>query len=76
MLRPCHAAGSRMTYDRMTPESPISIYEYDDFRPYLGALKAVGYSGGISMECGWDDLRSEGPKAVEYLRAQMTDVGL
>lgn len=26
----------------------------DDFRPYLKALKQIGYRGRISMECRWD----------------------
>ena len=48
----------------------------DDFRPYLKALAAGGFSGGISMECLWGDLADEVPKAVEYLRGQLADAGL
>ncbi len=45
--------------------------EGDDFRPYLQALKDVGYSGEISIECRWDDLANQLPTAVRTLREQM-----
>ena len=48
----------------------------DDFRPYLKALAAAGYAGGISLECGWEDLESQAPAAVENLRGQMKGAGL
>jgi sugar phosphate isomerase/epimerase len=40
----------------------------DDFRPYLDALKKIGYQGGISIEGSWksEDL----PKALLVLREQ------
>jgi sugar phosphate isomerase/epimerase len=27
----------------------------DDFRPFFAALRAIGYSGGVSCECSWGD---------------------
>jgi sugar phosphate isomerase/epimerase len=46
----------------------------DDFRPYLEALAGVGYHGGISMECRWEQLAEQLPVAVETLREQMAGV--
>lgn len=43
----------------------------DDFRPYLQALKDVGFSGRISIEGGWTDAPTQLPKAVATLREQL-----
>lgn len=43
----------------------------DDFTPYFQALKDIGYSGPISMECRWDDLKRQFPVALKTLRAQL-----
>lgn len=48
----------------------------DDFSAFLGALKEVGYSDKISLECGWGDLNAEAPKSIAYLRKQMKAAGL
>ncbi len=47
-LKHCHIA-SRGT--RKFPGSSADAAEV--FRPYFDALKAIGYSGGVSCECGW-----------------------
>ena len=44
----------------------------DDFTPYLQALKDIGYKGGISMECGWDDFDSQIIPAVAEIRRQIS----
>ncbi len=46
----------------------------DDFRPYLAALKKIGYRGGLSMECRWVDFNSEAALAIEYLTKQIKEV--
>jgi len=44
----------------------------DDFVPWFAALAEVGYSGLLSIECGWDDLAAQLPRAVTTLREQMS----
>lgn len=46
----------------------------DDFRPYLTALKDIGYKGKIVIECRWKDLATEAPPAYRELQKQITDV--
>ncbi|MCZ7645485.1 MAG: sugar phosphate isomerase/epimerase [Planctomycetota bacterium] len=48
----------------------------DDFLPYLEALKRVGYADLISIECKWNDLATEAPLSVAYLRGQLAEAGL
>ncbi|CAL1518612.1 sugar phosphate isomerase/epimerase family protein [Chitinophaga sp. MM2321] len=45
----------------------------DDFRPYLAALKKIGYSGRIMMECRWTDPVTEYKPAVIYLQRQLRE---
>ena len=45
--------------------------EGDDFRPYLHALIETGYTGCISIECGWEEMSSQLPAAVQTLHDQM-----
>ena len=42
----------------------------DDFRPYLKALKDIGYDGAISLECGWGDMQAEAAASLEEFRRQ------
>lgn len=42
----------------------------DDFRPYLRALKEIGYKGCISIEGRWKDLPQEIQPALSYMREQ------
>ena len=53
--------------DKRTPPGAAG----DDFTPYLQALRDIGYTGGISIECGWRDLPGQLPIAVRTLRRQM-----
>jgi sugar phosphate isomerase/epimerase len=41
-----------------------------DFRPYLRAMKEIGYRGGIMIECRWGKVTDELPLAVNYLTTQ------
>ena len=45
----------------------------ENFRPFFQALKQCGYSGAIALECGWDDMRTDLARSVQYLRGQMAD---
>ncbi len=46
----------------------------DDFRPYLEALKRIGYRGRMSIECRWRDLAAEAPRAVKAIERQAQEV--
>ncbi len=47
-MRHCHIA------DYETRQFPGFDPKYTDrLRPYFAALKAIGYEGGVSCECGW-----------------------
>lgn len=61
-VRHCHIAED---VDRLGPGNAG-----DDFSPYFGALKAVGYSGAISFECLWRDFGRELPVAVAEISRQ------
>ncbi len=53
--------------DRRTPPGVAG----DDFTPYLQALRSARYTGAISLECRWDDLAGELPRAIEALKSQI-----
>ncbi len=44
----------------------------DDFTPYFRALKEIGYDGLLSIECRWDDMAGQLPRAVRTLNEQFT----
>lgn len=46
----------------------------DDFTPYFEALRSVGYSGRISVECRWQDRHAQLRAAYEALGAQVQSV--
>ena len=46
----------------------------DDFRPYLKALRDVGYSGKIILECRWKDIFVQGLTARTNLQRQIDEV--
>lgn len=46
----------------------------DDFRPYLSALKKVGYTGKIVLECRWGLLENQLGMAHTNLQKQIDDV--
>jgi len=43
----------------------------ENFIPYLQALKKVGYSGRMSIECRWEDLETQAGPALDYIRRQL-----
>jgi sugar phosphate isomerase/epimerase len=46
----------------------------DDFRPYLKALKKIGYKGGLSIECfKYNDFDVEIKKGIEVLKKQISE---
>ena len=46
----------------------------EDFTPYFQALREIGYGGGISIECRWENLAVQLPVAVETLKNQIARV--
>ena len=40
-----------------------------DYTPFVSALKAIGYRGGVSVEARTDDLAGDAPAAIALLRA-------
>lgn len=62
-IKHCHIAER----DRRTAPG----VEGDDFRPYLRALKRIGYKGGISVECLWTDFDGELAPALQEIRRQL-----
>jgi sugar phosphate isomerase/epimerase len=46
----------------------------DDFREYLKALKKVGYSRKIVLECRWDNLTAQALSARQNLQKQIDEV--
>lgn len=46
----------------------------DDFTPYYKALKEIHYTGRISIECGWKDIETQLPVAVETMKEQINSV--
>ena len=45
----------------------------DDLRPYFRALKAIGYDGGVSIECAWENMSAQLPGAVAEVRKQIQE---
>ena len=41
------------------------------FKPYFDALKQIGYTGGVSCECGWPKEKAEFEKALDTALALM-----
>jgi len=46
----------------------------DDFTPYFQALKDIDYKGGISIECGWEEMAEQLPTAIKTLREQIAGI--
>ena len=65
LIRHCHIAEN----EKRTPPGTAG----DDFRPFLKALKKIGYRGRLSMECRWDDLKAQLPGAAASLKKQITE---
>ena len=47
----------------------------DDFRPYLAALKKIGYDKALVLEPEWTNVQTEPSLGLKTLRQQMADVG-
>jgi len=47
----------------------------DDFRPYLAALKKIGYDKSLVLEPEWTNVQTEPALGLKTLRQQMADVG-
>jgi len=46
----------------------------DDFKPYIAALKKVGFSGRMSLECNWMDFNVEVGPGLAAFKAQLATV--
>lgn len=46
----------------------------EDFKPYLSALKNIGYEGKVVIECRWDTVATQGADAYRYLHRQLEEV--
>jgi len=64
-IKHCHIAEN----EKRTPPGTAG----DDFRPFLKALKKIGYRGRLSMECRWDDLKAQLPGAAAGLKKQIAE---
>jgi sugar phosphate isomerase/epimerase len=65
-LKHCHIAckGTRQFPGTRPDDAEI-------FKPYFDALKQIGYTGGVSCECGWPKEKVEFEKALEKALALM-----
>lgn len=59
-LRHVHVAGQGR-------RAPIAA-DHEYLRGFFAVLKAAGYTGRVSIECGWQDLAAEVPVAVAVVR--------
>ncbi|MCQ2393491.1 MAG: sugar phosphate isomerase/epimerase [Kiritimatiellae bacterium] len=65
LLRHCHIA------EKGPRTAPGMSSDGKQFEPYFAALKQIGYTGGVSCECGWgkkNDLRKNLAKALKLMR--------
>ena len=46
----------------------------DDFREYLTALKKIGYTGKIIVECRWENVDLQAGLAFKSLQKQIDEV--
>ena len=65
-LKHCHIAckGTRQ-FPGTRPDDAVIL------KPYFDALKQIGYTGGVSCECGWPKERAEFEKALDTALALM-----
>ena len=59
-------------------EYPSRRYPGADGQSYVGwfeALRAAGYTGGVSIECRWGDLTAEAGPALTNLRRDLAAAG-
>ena len=55
LVRHCHVASYETR--RFPGSDPQTV---DRLRPYLAALRSIGYAGGVSCECGWGEAKEFG----------------
>lgn len=67
LIRHAHLAENK---DRAAPGT-----NGDDFRPFLRALRRVGYNDRLALEPTWTDLPRELGPALAALRVQLSDAG-
>jgi len=65
-LRHCHIAEK----ERRTPPGVCG----DDFTPFFRVLREIGYTGSISIECGWSDRETELPEAISTMKEQINRI--
>ena len=46
----------------------------EDFKPYFSALKKIGYTDRIMIECRWENVNEQAGPAFAYLRKQIDEV--
>lgn len=61
----CHIAEGP---DR-TPPGIFTTGDPDYNRRFANSLKKIGYTEGVSIECGFSDFKAEAPKSLAYLRS-------
>ena len=65
ILRHCHIAEGP---DR-TPPGIFTTGDPDYNKRFANSLKKIGYTEGVSIECGFSDFKTEAPKALSYMRS-------
>lgn len=65
-LKHCHVAETK----KRTPPGDKG----DDFTPYFKALKEIGYTGRIAIECVWKDFASQSGPAVAEMKKQIESI--
>ncbi|MDX2111473.1 MAG: sugar phosphate isomerase/epimerase family protein [Verrucomicrobiota bacterium] len=69
-------AGDIVTHGALLKHAHIATYparkapglEATDFQPFFNALKAAGYSGGLSIEGGWNSMAVDAAPALAEMR--------
>ena len=72
LLRHCHIA------EKGPRTAPGISSDGQQFVPYFKALKQIGYTGGVSCECGWGkkgDLRKTLAKSLQVMRTLAGQLG-
>ncbi len=51
---------------------PLPTDEFD-YKPFFENLKKIGYSGGVTIEAGTKDFKTDGPNALAFLKEMLAD---
>lgn len=43
----------------------------DDFTPFFRALKRIGYTGNLSVECRWDNMQEQVGASIAFIKGQI-----